>query len=87
MKVVRVGRMERVDVVRRGLGLGLPGRGESVRTIDPRGGMGLPESNQPKFSKMSTIIELENEGITYPLEVVEQDRLVAMTNSAGKGFA
>lgn len=40
VEVVRVGRMERVDVVRRGLGLGLPGRGENVRTVD-RGGTGL----------------------------------------------
>lgn len=40
VNVVNVGRMERVDVVRRGLGLGLLGLGENVQTID-RGGMDL----------------------------------------------
>lgn len=49
-KVVRVDRMERVDVVRRGLGLSLPDRGENVRKVD-RGGTGL----ENKLSQYSFI--------------------------------
>lgn len=66
MKVGRVGRMERVDGVRRGLGLGLPGRGESVRTIDPRGGMGLPNSSQLLSKNIRHFIISKREKLLTP---------------------
>ena len=65
VEVVRVGRMGMVDEVRRGLGLGLPGRGESVRTIDPRSGMRLPDSSQLLFKNIwHLIISKREESLT-----------------------
>jgi hypothetical protein len=49
--------------------------------------MVLPEIKSVLAIKCPVFYNLEKTANTYPLAVAERGRLVAMTKSAGKGFA